>query len=131
MKKNKIFKQNVEKALEDLANPSFSRTISTAEGNKIWYFSFAELVLAVFDDTALSNIIEEGETVFSKEADAALKDLDESTNAIDELTQTDEEIFNSPEMEVVRQKAARALELVRASDGSESTVEIVEYPNPN
>ncbi len=126
MKKNKIYKSNVEKGLEQLIDPSFSRTVSTTEGEKIWYFSFTELVLAIFDDTALLDILGEGEIVFSKEADMALLELYKATNAIHEFNQTDDQIFNSPEMEIVREKAAKALALVKASTGKESTVEIVE-----
>lgn len=38
----------------------------------------------------------------------------------------EEEIINDPLMEIVRQKSAKALALIEASDGRESTVEIVE-----
>lgn len=42
-----------------------------------------------------------------------------------------EEIINDPKMEIVRQKAAMALELIKASDGSESTVRFVKVGSPD
>ncbi len=121
----RIYKKNVIQGLEDLSSRGFQE-VAWFKNNQGLSSSFGDDVNAVFDDTALGDMLENEETVFGKAADDALRDLDESTNAIDEFTMSDEEILNAPEMDIVRQKAALALELVKASDGSESTVEIVE-----
>ncbi len=63
--------------------------------------------------------------VFGKDADAALRDLDKAIRAIG-YDRDERELVHSPEMQVIRDKAAGALALIEASDGRGCTVEIVE-----
>ena len=88
--------------------------------------SYNENVMWVFDDTALGDALDEGEVIFGANADNALRDLESETDKIEGDDYLEEEIIDMPQMQVIREKAARALELVLQSDGSESTVEIVE-----
>jgi hypothetical protein len=121
----KVYKNNIIEGLNYLSSYELQK-IAWFENDQGLSSSYVEDVESVFDDTGLDDALNEGHVVFDKKTDSALRELDESTNSIDEFTQTDEEIFNSPEMAIVRKKAAKALELVLASDGAESTVEIIE-----
>lgn len=83
-----------------------------------------ECVMALYDDTGLDDYLYK-KTIFDKDADYALKELDHMVMAIPDDVD-ERELIDSPEMEAIRKKAAEALRLVRASTYEGSTVEIVE-----
>ncbi|MEK6745701.1 MAG: hypothetical protein AABY33_01535 [Pseudomonadota bacterium] len=120
----KIYKTNIIKGLEDLASYHFQK-IAWFENDQGLSSSFSEDVEAVFMDTGLEDALDANEIVFGKEVDEALRDLDKTVDGIG-YHRDERELINSPEMRIVRVKAAKVLELIKASDGRESTVEIIE-----
>ena len=122
----RIYIKNLIEALEDLSNYNFQK-IAWFPNNKNLCSSYVEDVIAVFDGSGLDAALSTGEVIFDIATDKAFRDLEESTNAIDEFTQSDEEILDSPEMAIVREKAAIALALVKASvvEGN-GTIKIIE-----
>ncbi len=119
-----VYKKNIIEGLERISNRSL-QAIAWFENDQGLSSSFIDEVNAVFDETGLAYAFDNNRVVFDIRSDNSLKELDAVINIIDE-TQTDIEIFHSPQMQIVREKAAKALALVLASDGSESTVEIIE-----
>jgi hypothetical protein len=117
----------IENLIEDL------RSLASREFQEVaWYendlgamTSFRDDVSDIFDDHNFKELLyKKGDVVISKEVHQALRDLD---NVVDHVgyERSEDEIINSPEMEIVRQKAAKTLELIKASDGSESTVDFI------
>ena len=121
----KIYKNNVIEALQMLSDYQFQKLAWFLNDRGV-VTSYNENVMWVFDDTALGDALDEGEVIFGANADNALRDLESETDKIEGDDYLEEEIIDMPQMQVIREKAARALELVLQSDGSESTVEIVE-----
>ncbi len=119
----KVYKFNVIEGLESLASYDFQK-IAWFENNQGIVSSFEIMTSLVFEASALEVALYK-QVVFSQKADIALRELNELVENIG-YNKDERELINSPEMEIVRQKAAEALVLVIASDGSESTVEIVE-----
>jgi hypothetical protein len=119
-----IYRDNVVEALKYLSDYNYQKT-TWFENNQSLIGSYNENVMWVFDDTTLSDALVSGETIFGKIVDDALRDLEKETDKIEGDDYSEAEILHMPQMEVIRQKAAKALALVKASDGSESTVEIV------
>lgn len=120
----KVYKSNIIEALGWLSNYDYQK-IAWFPNNIGIMNSYAESVMAVFDDTGLVDALNNKKIVFGKEADDALRELEHATEAIDELSMSDDEIIDSIAMAKVRAKASRALALVESSDDSESTVEII------
>ncbi|MDX2094403.1 MAG: hypothetical protein SFW64_00440 [Alphaproteobacteria bacterium] len=87
--------------------------------------SFVEAVNMLFDDSVVDDFLKVGEIIFDPATTAALRELAAAVDAVDEF-RPEEEIIRDPLMEVVREKAARALFLVQVSRGEGGTVEIVE-----
>lgn len=85
---------------------------------------YNENVLDLFYDSMLDEALKAGETVFGSEADAALRELEAATVKIDDDDYPDADLINAPQMQIVREKAAKALVLVKASTGDGGTVEI-------
>ena len=124
--KYKIYKKNVLEDLTSLASYEF-QNIAWFENNQGVSASFTWSVDDLFEDFHLREALYEDEIiVFDRKADQALRDLNEVITPINEDSYRGRELIDSPEMEKVRQKAAEALEFVKASDGAESTVEIIE-----
>ena len=122
----KTYKKILVQALKELADKNYQMTIWLNTGDKpVMTLSFVEAVNNVFDDALITDILENNQVVYDKKVTQALRELDQAVDIIDEYRQ-EEEIINDPLMEIVREKAAKALALIEASDGSESTVEIIE-----
>jgi len=118
-----VYKKNITEGLKDLASKSFQQ-IAWFENDQGLCSSYSDDVCAVFEGTGLQEALRNNEIVFSKEADAALNQLDEMVEAIG-YNRDERELINAPEMEAVPLMAARCLELIESSEGSESTVEII------
>ncbi|MEM7617402.1 MAG: hypothetical protein AAF195_03360 [Pseudomonadota bacterium] len=86
--------------------------------------SFTEADTRVFDDAVVGHALRDGAIIYDKQVTLALQELHNATAIVDSY-RTDDKIINDPMMEVVRQKAAIVLELIKESDGLESTVEII------
>jgi len=121
----KVYKTNIIGILGEMSDIIYQKYVWLNKGGKPQMtISFIESANMLFDDSVISDLLEAGEIIFDKKTTQALKELEHAIDAVDEF-HPEEQIIDSPEMEVVRQKAARALELVKVSDGSEGTVEII------
>lgn len=122
----KTYKKILVQALKELADIDYQKRIWLNTGGKpIMTLSFVEAANNVFDDALITDVLENNQIVFDKKVTQALRELDQAVDAVNEY-RPEEEIINDPLMEIVRQKSAKALALIEASDGRESTVEIVE-----
>lgn len=124
MKKYTIYKKNVMDVLAKLADYEFQRVAWFANNQGLSY-SFNENVNDLFEDFHLEQALYDNVVVFSAAADQALRDLNDAVETIDGDSYPETVLLNSSEMQTIREKAARALALIHASDGSESTVEIL------
>lgn len=125
MSKYKVFRNHIIQSLHELSDYNFQR-IAWFPNDQGLSSDFADDVCAVFEVSNLEGAIyDKGTVVFSKAADQALRELNALCDAVG-YHRLDTELINAPDMQAVRDKAAEALELVKASDGSESTEEIVE-----
>ena len=125
MNTSSIYKNNIVEALEHLSNYAFQR-IAWFENDQGLSYSFNENVLDLFYDSTLDDAIESGHIVFSKDADNMLVRLEQETRLLDDNDYNANVLINLPQMQIIRELAAQALALVLASDGSESTVEIIQ-----
>ncbi len=122
----RIYKGNIVHILQGLSDRDYQEGVWLNRNNpKGLVDSFVEAANMLFDDCVVGDYLEEGEILFDRATTAALHELNDAVTVVDEY-RTEEEIINDPLMEVVRQKAAKVLALIEASDGKESTVEIIE-----
>ena len=125
MKPYTIYKRNVIEALHDLSSLEF-QNVAWFPNNQGLSSDFTDDVNAVFDDFRLLKALHATNMiVFSVQADQALRELNEICDDVG-YDKNEYDLIHSPNMQIVREKAAKALALVLASDGSESTVEIIE-----
>jgi hypothetical protein len=82
-------------------------------------------MMDLFYDSLLYDALKAGETIFGSAADAALFELESITNKIDGRNYSESELINLPQMQEIRQKAAKALFLVQTSTGEGGTVRIL------
>ncbi len=117
-----IYIENVIEILQELSDKEYQLNIWLNTNNpNNWIGSFIDAANTLFDDCIIGSLLEENEVIISKNITKIFQELSDIIDDIDEY-RPDVEIINSPEMEMVRHKAAHILELIRASDGSESTV---------
>jgi len=83
--------------------------------------SFVEAVNNVFDDASVTDALQDDQIIYDQKVTAALRELDDAVGPVNEYRDP-EEIINDPLMQVVREKAARVLELIKASKREASTV---------
>jgi len=122
----RIYKRNIVKVLQELADKDYQKNIWLNTNNPHNLVgSFVEAANVLFDDCVIKDYLDEGQIIISKAVTHALRELDIAVTAVDEF-RPEEAINNDPLMQVVREKAARCLALIETSDGSESTVEIIE-----
>lgn len=122
--KRGVFVTNVIYGLRCLASYDLQK-VSWFENDLGLCSAYDEDVEAIFMDTGLEDALDNGEVVFGKEADDALKELDKACDAIG-YYRDERELVESLEMKIVREMAKNCLRLVRESDGSESTVDLAE-----
>jgi hypothetical protein len=124
--KQRIYINNITKILGELSDISYQHRvwhrIDSSTGDMT--LSFDEAVNMLFGDCIIDDLLEADEVIISHEVTEAFKALSEAVDVIDEYL-PQEAIINHPAMQTVREKAAHILALIRANDGSESTVEIV------
>ena len=119
-----IYRKNIIQALGELASYEFQK-LAWFENDQGLCSAYDEDVEAVYDGTGLHEALRDGKIAFSKEADAVLRSLEKACDKIG-YNRDERELIDAPEMEALRQLAAKALALVLAADGSESTVEIID-----
>lgn len=119
--KFKIFEDMLIQALGNLASEARQRYtwFPNAEGDMS---SLIEDVNNVFDDALVTDALENHQIIYDREVTEALRELDYAVMPVDEFRDP-EEIINDPLMQVVREKAASVLELIKASKREANTVE--------
>ena len=125
--RKKIYRGNITSILAELTDINYQKAAwlyPTRQKPKMT-ISFVEASNMLFDDCVIKDYLEEGEILFDHATTVTLHDLHSAIQAVNEF-KPEEEIINDPLMQIVRQKAAKALALIEASDGRESTVEIIE-----
>lgn len=128
----KIYRGNIVGILKELADANYQQKAWLNKGLRpVITISFVEAVCMLFDDCVVGDFLQEGEILFDRTTTAAFHELNVAVDAVDASDENGEyrsqdEIINDPLMEIVRQKAAKVLALIEASDGKESTVEILE-----
>lgn len=127
----KMYLENVIDILRDLSDKEYQINIWLNTNNPDNLVdSFVESANMLFDGEIFDEWFEDDEIIVSKEVTKILQELSDIIDDIDEY-RPEEEIINDPLMDAVRQKAAEALELIKASDGSESTVRFVKVGTPD
>lgn len=126
----RIYKSNIVGILGELADKEYQLQAWLNVGRKpVMTISFIEAACMLFDDCTISHYLKAGEVIFDKNVTQALWDLSEAVDAVSEFDQNgefrrEEDIINDPRMDIVRQRAARALFLINISTGEGSTVDI-------
>lgn len=88
-------------------------------------YSFSDNVNDIFYGTGLSDALDSGKIVFSSQIDSVLKELGDEIDKVN-IELPEDELYYSDEIKKIRQLSANLVQLIKASDGSESTVEIIE-----
>lgn len=126
----KIYKSHLMDGLRELADINYQRAIWLNLNNpNRWVGSFTEAAIGTFDDSLADNALETGQVIFDANVTHALRELKTAVDAVDEF-RPEEEIINDPLMEVVRAKAADALQLIQISDGKGGNVQMIELGTP-
>ena len=120
----RIYKSNIIEALRALSSYEFQK-VAWFDNDQGLSYSYNENILDLFYDSMLDDALKAGEIVFGTTADDALRDLEFTTTEIDGDDHSEAVLIDLPQMQTVREKAARALALIIASNGEGSTVEIV------
>ena len=116
----KVYKENVISLLPDLANYDYQKRV-WATGNPQsgdMSVDFVEACCQLFDDTGLGDALKAGQVVFDAAADQAIRDLHDATHKVDWKNKPDSSIIDTPEMQNVREKAAKALQLILQSQSA-------------
>jgi hypothetical protein len=124
-----IYKDNVIECLEDLANYDLQK-IAWFDNDQGLMYSYDENVDDLFDNTVLNDLFAEGEIVFGKVADDALRELWTVCEAVPDKRIYTKDFIDSDEMSIIREMAKRCLKLIEESDGSESTVMFLKPGEP-
>lgn len=120
----RIFKNNIIEALEALSSYAFQKT-AWFENDQGFSYSYNENILDLFHDSMLDEALRAGETVFGKEADDALRDLESESSKLEGDDYSDAILIDLPQMQMIREKAARALALIKAGANEAGSVELV------
>ena len=119
-----IYKDNIVDALKALSDREFQEVAWFPNDQGLMY-SYNESVEDALYDSTVDDALKAGEVVFGKTADDALRDLEKETQKLDDFDYATEILIDLPQMQIIREKAAVALNLIKVSDHSESTVEFL------
>ena len=116
-----IYKDNVIESLKDLADQNLQKIAWFDNDQGLWY-SFDENIDDLFNNTCLSDLMDEGEVIFGNLPDESLRELQAICEAVPDERIYAKEFVDSEEMSIIRELAKRCLKLIDESDGSETTV---------
>jgi hypothetical protein len=120
----RVYKDNIIDVLKELSDKNYQNDVWLNRNNpNQWVGSFSEAACVLFDDCVVGDYLKEGEILFDEKVTQALHELDVAVTAVNEY-RPEEEIINDPLMDIVREKAARALFLINVSTYEGSTVDI-------
>lgn len=113
----KVYKENAIKCLSELADYDYQKKVWATGKPRLGDRSvdFVEGCCSLFDDTGLGDALAAGQVVFGDAADQAIWDLHDATNKVDYRNKPSSAIVDIPAMQTVREKAARALQLILQS----------------
>jgi len=125
-----LYTDNIIEALEWLSDYD-DQKITWFENDQGLSYSFDENVFDIFQGPNLIKVIQEGEVVFSIDADKALMELEAVCDALGyNWAGKEKQLLESGEMKIIRAMAKRCLKLIDESDGSESTVKYLKAGEP-
>lgn len=125
-----IYPENLLIDLLALASKEF-QAIGWFENDQSIVSSFGDDVSDLFNDGNLEKALyEQGVVVISHDADQALRELNAAVDKVD-IAEVEHGNIDLPEMEFVRKKATSAFKLIKTSDGSESTIELLKTGTPD
>jgi hypothetical protein len=125
-----IYRAHLIEGLQELADRQYQQGIWLNLNNPSNLVgSFIEAALAVLDDSLTMNALRAGATIYDQKVTQALWEVSTALDAIDE-SRDEAVIINDPLMQVVREKAARALFLINVSTGEGNTVDLLELGMP-
>lgn len=117
-----ICADNIVESLEWLSDYKFQKVVWFENDQGLCY-PYDDNVYDIFEGSALSETIQAGETVFGKEADKALMELELACDALGYNWHGKEKtLLESKDMKNIRDMAKRCLKLIDESNGSEITV---------
>lgn len=125
-----IYRAHLIEGLQELADRQYQQDIWLNQNNpNNWVGSFDEASNNVFDDALVMNALRAGQIIFDQKVTQALWELSAAVDAVS-ASQDEEEVVKDPSMQIVREKAARALFLINVSTGEGSTVAMLELGMP-
>jgi heme oxygenase len=107
--------ENVIVCLKSLADSSYQRRAWLSSSGPI-VSSFSEDVSQLFDDTGLSDALEQGSRIFGDVIDRDLRALGKAVIAVDESTPP-ADLLDSDELANIRQIAASLLSRISVQEG--------------
>ncbi|MBX9726837.1 MAG: hypothetical protein K2X09_06190 [Rickettsiales bacterium] len=120
----RVYKDNIVGILKGLSDKKYQNDVWLNRNNpNNLVDSFTEAACMLFDDCVVKHYLEQGEILFDVKVTQALRELDAAIDPVNEY-RPQEEIISDPLMDVVREKAARALYLIQVSTYEGSTVDI-------
>ena len=117
-----IPRKTVINALKELSDHTFQINEWLRSSS---FSCFIEAINSLFDDASIGYALENNHIIFDMQSTQKLRELSSAVDLVDEF-QPEINIITSPQMQIIRELAVQALALVLASDGSESTVEIIQ-----
>lgn len=124
IKQASVYTDILVNALEHLADYESQKQRWFAQKGSV-FGSFSEDCNEFYDDSLLGEALQNNKIILDPFVTQALRDVVQALDRVDEFREP-QLIIEDPKMQSVREKAAQALALIQASDGRESTVEIVE-----
>jgi hypothetical protein len=107
----KVYKTNVVEALQELTDYAFQKKAWLASSGPV-VSSFMEDICILFDDTGLGHAFDQGEVVFGKDIDQALRELRDAIHKVDQRLPP-QILLDNPLVQIVREKAAHVLKLIK------------------
>lgn len=120
-----IYKSNITDALESLASYEDQR-LTWFDNDQGLSYSFYENIMDLFYDSGLDEALKAREIIFGSLADNALRELESLVDKVHKENYTNGSFIDEPQMQTIRERAARALFLINVSTGEGSTVGMLE-----
>ena len=123
-----VYKTRMLNNLKELSDIAYQEIVWMNAGDIAGEsISYTEATCGIYDDALVGDVLpEENEIIFDLRVTKALRELDEITNGVSEHGRETLEFIHSPEMAIIRQKAAEVLTLIQQSAMKGNTVRFVE-----
>lgn len=125
--RTEIFKGHFFNSLRQLSDRDYQERIWANQNNPEGLVaSYTEAVIGFFDDALVADALGSGAIIYDKKVTQTLHELSDAVDHLDEDNRYTMEVINDPKMQIIRDKATEALQLIEASDASENTVAFIE-----